>query len=88
MVHEGSDSGAFAAFIQGHYRLKFLVNPWQADDGDELLTQLTIVACAGVGLKPAANSKDCFPITPKSTSISGMTYRKLQATHSKMARRR
>nr|GMD27961.1 hypothetical protein Iba_chr08eCG2810 [Ipomoea batatas] len=23
------------------------------------LTQLTAVACAGVGLKPAANSKDC-----------------------------
>ena len=73
MVYEGSDSGPFAAFVPGHYRHKFLVNPCQADGATALLTQLTIVACAGVGLKPAANSKDCFPNTPKSTSISGMT---------------
>lgn len=73
MVYEGSNSGPFAVFVPGHYRHKFLVNPCQADDAYALLTQLTIVACAGVGLKPAANSKDCFPITPKSTSISRMT---------------
>lgn len=32
MVYEGSNSGPFAAFVPGHYRHKFLVNPCQADD--------------------------------------------------------
>jgi len=31
----------------------------QLSNKEKYLTQLTTVACAGVGLKPAANSSDC-----------------------------